>query len=71
MEKGTQTLLENYVSIYERQKKCSKYTNERKVERARIPTINYQYKNIEKREREREKERERKRVDYHNKKDIV
>ena len=41
MEKGTQTLLEDYVSIYERPKeKCSKYTNEEKAERARTPTRN-------------------------------
>ena len=31
MEKGTQALLDNYVSIYERQtNKCNKYTDEEK-----------------------------------------
>ena len=60
MEKGTQTLLGKYVSIYEKpKKKCSKYTDEEKAERARTSTINYYYKNTE--------ERERTRVDYHNK----
>ena len=49
MEKSIQTLLEDYVLIYERpKKKCSKYTDEEKAERARISTINYYYKNIEK-----------------------
>ena len=42
-------------------KKCSKYTDEEKAERARTSTRNYYYKNIE-------KEGERTRVDYHNKK---
>ena len=57
MEKGTQTPLDNYVSIYERpKKKCSKYIDEEKAERARISTRSYYYKNIE-------REGERKRVD--------
>ena len=43
------------------QKKCSKYTDEEKAERARISTINYHYIDIE-------KERKRKRVDYHSNK---
>ena len=61
MEKGIQTLLGNYVSIYERpKKKCSKHTDEENAERARTSTIKYYFKNIEK--------RERKRVDNHNKK---
>ena len=57
MEKGTQTLLDNYVSIYERpNKKCSTFTDEEKTERARTSTRNH-YFNIE-REREREHENE-------------
>ena len=52
MEQSTQTLLEDYVSIYEKpQKKYNKYTDEEKAERARISTRSYYYKNIEKRER--------------------
>ena len=43
--KNTQTLLEDYVSIYERpKKKCNKYTYVEKAERARISTINCYYK---------------------------
>ena len=53
MEKNTQTLLEYYVPINERpKKKCSKYTDEEKAERARISTRTYYYKNIEKRDNE-------------------
>ena len=47
----------------DQKKKCSKYTDEEKAERARISTGSYYYyhrKTIE-------KERERKRLDYHNK----
>ena len=42
----------------DQKKKCSKYTDEEKAERARISTINYYYyyKQIEKRERENENE---------------
>ena len=55
MEKNIQTLLEDYVSIYEKQTKCSNYTDGEKAERARISTRTYQYTNIE-------KERVRKRI---------
>ena len=55
MEKSTQTPLEDYVSINERQqKKYNKYTDEEKAERARISTKRYHPNN-------NEKERERKR----------
>ena len=52
MGKSTQTLLGHYVSIYELpNKKCSKYADEEKAERARIHTISYPLYKYWKRER--------------------
>ena len=51
----------------DQKKKCNKYTDEEKAERARIAARSYYHKNIEK-ERERERQKKRKRVYYHNKK---
>ena len=55
MDIGTQALLENYVSMYERQKKkCITYTDEEETGRAIISTINVIIKNLKKRENENE-----------------
>lgn len=47
MDKSIQTPLEYHSSVDEK-KKCNKYTDEEKAERARTSTSNYYYKNKEK-----------------------
>ena len=62
MEKGTQPLLGNYASIYERPKtNTANIQMKKQTEQATISTRNHYLKTIE-------KERERTRVDYHNNK---